>query len=210
MPETPAADDSPNGRERLIEAAVRLFARDGFDATSLRAVATESGVSWGLIRFYFGSKEGLREAVEARVVGEYLDRAIKAAAITSLDEILRAIEEQQAARLSLADVSGYLRRAIIEDRPMATEFVRRLIAEANWGPYAELRKDFPDETWLDDPIPAVARKLGYVLGAPQFEHLLGSSVFSVDDLKARNAQEVRMVELLRLGLETERTRRAGG
>lgn len=46
-------------------AARRLFAADGFDRTSIRAVAAESGVDPALVMHYFASKEGLfRAAIE--------------------------------------------------------------------------------------------------------------------------------------------------
>src|SRR4051794_31825755 len=115
---TAAAEaEQPKGRERLIEAAVRLFGRDGFDATSLRAVADEAGVSWGLVRFYFGSKEGLRDAAEARVVEGYLDRVVAGSTVRTLDDLARVIAASEAESPSLPEVARFLRRAIIEGRP---------------------------------------------------------------------------------------------
>jgi len=51
-------------REGILGAAQRQFSEDGFANTSVRSVAREAGVDPGLVRHYFGSKEGLlREAV---------------------------------------------------------------------------------------------------------------------------------------------------
>jgi AcrR family transcriptional regulator len=55
-------------RDEIADAAVRCFARDGFGA-SLRTVAAEAGVSAALILHHFGSKQGLIEACDARVLG---------------------------------------------------------------------------------------------------------------------------------------------
>jgi AcrR family transcriptional regulator len=46
-------------REALRRAAQALFARDGFAATSVRAIAKEAGVDPTLVIRHFGSKEGL-------------------------------------------------------------------------------------------------------------------------------------------------------
>ena len=55
-------------RQDIAAAALRCFARDGFDV-SLRTVAAEAGVSAALIVHHFGSKQGLREAVDDLVLG---------------------------------------------------------------------------------------------------------------------------------------------
>lgn len=189
-----------NGRERLIEAAIDLFGRDGFDATSLRAVAEEAGVSWGLVRFHFGSKEGLREAAEERVIAEYLDLVAVSADILDTRELSRLIEEK-AARLPL--VTRFLRRAIIEERPVAFEFVKRLIASSG-SVEKQLYHEFPSESWIADPMRNVASRLGYLVLAPLFLSLLGRDVFSIEELKLRNRQVLRTNELIRKGLEIER------
>jgi AcrR family transcriptional regulator len=46
-----------------LDAARRLFTTDGYDQTSIRAVASASGVDSALVMHYFGSKEGLFNAV---------------------------------------------------------------------------------------------------------------------------------------------------
>lgn len=46
-------------RDAILDAALRLFAAQGFEATSLRAIAAEAGVDAALIRHFFGDKESL-------------------------------------------------------------------------------------------------------------------------------------------------------
>ncbi|ROU07299.1 TetR/AcrR family transcriptional regulator [Lysobacter enzymogenes] len=62
-PGRPAATDSPDLRERLLDAAIACYARQGIAATSLRAIAAEAGVNPALLHYYFGDKEQLQEAV---------------------------------------------------------------------------------------------------------------------------------------------------
>lgn len=49
-------------RRTIAEAAMRLFRRDGYEGTTMRAVAREAGVSVGNAYYYFSSKEHLIQA----------------------------------------------------------------------------------------------------------------------------------------------------
>jgi AcrR family transcriptional regulator len=51
----PAADK----RRAILEAAIRVFARQGYNATRVADVADEAGVAYGLVYHYFRSKEAL-------------------------------------------------------------------------------------------------------------------------------------------------------
>jgi AcrR family transcriptional regulator len=51
-------------RARIREAAIALFAEKGMAATTIRDIAQAAGVSSGLLRHHFGSKEGLRDACD--------------------------------------------------------------------------------------------------------------------------------------------------
>jgi AcrR family transcriptional regulator len=46
-------------KDLLVQAALELFARHGFEGTSIRMIAKEAGVSLGLLYNYFESKEAL-------------------------------------------------------------------------------------------------------------------------------------------------------
>jgi AcrR family transcriptional regulator len=50
---------TPDTREAILTVARRRFATRGYDATSLRGIATEAQVDPALVIHYFGSKEGL-------------------------------------------------------------------------------------------------------------------------------------------------------
>ncbi|WP_020537774.1 TetR/AcrR family transcriptional regulator [Lewinella cohaerens] len=50
-------------KERILEAALELFAKQGFAATSTNAIAKKAGVSEGLLFKHFGNKQGLLEAL---------------------------------------------------------------------------------------------------------------------------------------------------
>ena len=50
-------------QEKILETALHLFAKEGFDNTSTSKIAHEAGVSEGLIFRHFKNKEGLLEAL---------------------------------------------------------------------------------------------------------------------------------------------------
>ena len=56
-------------KDRILDAAERLFARDGFEATSLRAITAEAKVNLAAVNYHFQSKEALVQAVIGRRMG---------------------------------------------------------------------------------------------------------------------------------------------
>ncbi|MBN1239501.1 MAG: CerR family C-terminal domain-containing protein [Gammaproteobacteria bacterium] len=56
-PAPPARGDAT--RIALIDAAIEVFGRDGFDAASTRTIAGAAGVNQALIGYHFGGKSGL-------------------------------------------------------------------------------------------------------------------------------------------------------
>ncbi len=59
---------SPGTKERILDAAERLFAERGVAATSLRAIIAAAGVNLAAVHYHFGSKEALVAAVVGRRV----------------------------------------------------------------------------------------------------------------------------------------------
>jgi AcrR family transcriptional regulator len=53
-------------RQRIFDAAEKLFAENGFAGTPLRAISSTAGVDLALINHHFGSKQRLFEAVISR------------------------------------------------------------------------------------------------------------------------------------------------
>jgi AcrR family transcriptional regulator len=55
--------DGEQSRERLLHAALSLFAHQGFTKTSTREIAEAAGTNLAAIKYYFGDKAGLYRAV---------------------------------------------------------------------------------------------------------------------------------------------------
>jgi AcrR family transcriptional regulator len=64
-------------KEKILQAALQLFAKEGFYATSTNKIAKAAGVSEGLIFRHFCNKEGLLQAIleegESRIKTLFVD-----------------------------------------------------------------------------------------------------------------------------------------
>ena len=108
----------------LIAAGLLLFGRQGFAATSTRALAAQAGTNIASIAYHFGSKEGLR-----RACGEEVARRI-GAALSGVTALPATTPEAARAQLELI-----LRRmAVFVTTSRAAEpllpFMLREVAEA--------------------------------------------------------------------------------
>ncbi len=63
----PPSSDSALTRERILRAAMKIFAESGYEATTFQAIAAEIGLTRPAINNYFGSKPELYGAVVRRV-----------------------------------------------------------------------------------------------------------------------------------------------
>jgi len=77
--------NADRSRAAILDAAERLFATKGYDATSLNEVGAAAGVSRGTPGYFFGSKSDLYQAVLDRCFTEVRDavRAGRARALAS-------------------------------------------------------------------------------------------------------------------------------
>src|SRR5258708_35196227 len=76
-------------RTRILDAAESAFADHGYNGASMRAIVREAGVNLATVYYYFGSKNGLMEAVLKRRFGPLREEQL---------ELLRAAEHHEAGR----------------------------------------------------------------------------------------------------------------
>ncbi len=113
---------------RNQDEALRLFAERGPDAVTVRQIAAAAGVSPGLVIHRFGSKDGLREAVDGHVLAMFG---------AMLTELTTSDLYEPGATGSLAEavmkhlppgspVPAYLRRLLLAGGDSGRELFRRL------------------------------------------------------------------------------------
>ncbi len=104
------------GRARIRDAALGVFAERGAKGATVQLIAAAAGVSTGLIRHHFGSKEGLREVCDEYAIGTLLEQARRA-----LDEDTAAPGFLDSMYRASGPSTRYLARALVEGSPAAAE-----------------------------------------------------------------------------------------
>jgi TetR/AcrR family transcriptional regulator len=81
--------DHPQGEVplRILEIALDLFSRRGYEAAGIQEIAYEAGITKPTLYYYFGSKQGLLEAIVSRFGGEYIE-TLSAAAVYQHDLVM--------------------------------------------------------------------------------------------------------------------------
>lgn len=81
-------------RTDILNAALKLFSEFGFEGTSTRQIAKESGANMAMINYYFGSKEGVfLEIMEDKISGfkSQLDQ-INEEQIPAKEKLLKVVD----------------------------------------------------------------------------------------------------------------------
>lgn len=88
--------DSPTTQDLILDAAERLFARQGFASTTIKQIGNEAAVNPALLYYYYDSKETLYRAMLQRILGQLFARGADAIAnaATHTDRIRAFIRAQ--------------------------------------------------------------------------------------------------------------------
>lgn len=206
MPETEAESVPPTAaavdkRRAILDAAIRVFARQGYHATRVSDIADEAGVAYGLVYHYFRSKE----AVMNELFGERWQLLLAAG------EQVKAGDDPP--RAKLAAIAGFIidsyrhnpdlmKVIIIEVTRAANSFGRTHLPEIRraYDQVAAIVADAQrDGSFRDDIDPDFVGRSFY--GA--IEQLLSAWVFELlpaTDEEFDGAREM-LVELICGGLE---------
>lgn len=163
-------------RERVLEAAARLFAQKGYGGTGMRALAREAGVSLSMINYYFGSKQGVFEQLLDQIHDRYFGTVRRA--IESEDEIEGKVRAWVRGVVGLARRRGPEMRMFFIDLPAEVPGVldrkaRRiedligLMTQHVFGPLGR-EKDMP---FLGPGIGSMI--MSHFMARPMIEHMLG-------------------------------------
>jgi AcrR family transcriptional regulator len=151
-------------RERILEVALELFQERGYEATTMRMIATAAGVSLGNSYYYFPTKEHLVQGFYNRIhmdlVAASKEQLAKA---RSLRERLRVVMRAQVdVMLPYHAVSGALfRSALTPGSPLspfseasgparrkAINYLREVIDGSGSRFPADLAANLPELLWL--------------------------------------------------------------
>lgn len=155
-----AAEQSPTtkaqvSRERVIDAAAKIFVERGYAGTTMRAVATQVGFRAASLYYYYRSKEDLIEAVLARGMGSVADAVrvslaalppeatararIEAATFAHLNSVVTSGDYALASRRVMVQVPIHVRRRLVSLRDAYSELWLEILESARAG--GELRDE---------------------------------------------------------------------
>jgi AcrR family transcriptional regulator len=202
-----AAFEDLTARARIRNAALRYFTEFGFDRATIREIAGAAGVSPGLVRHHFGSKDDLRKACDAyalEALHAYVERAMT-------DEGLNDPSLVAEARDPLHPYQRYLARALIDESEAAAEIFDAMVAMTEQL-LRQIDKQRPDPPVADLRTRA-ALAVAMALGIPAFQRHISRSI-GADILSPEGDRRVVLAVLdiqshPTISLETARTLQQG-
>jgi AcrR family transcriptional regulator len=166
-----AAEDL-TARARIRDAALRLFAERGVEVATIRDIAAEAGVSGGLVRHHFGSKDDLRAACDRYALDQIMQ--IKEQAVR--DGRLADAGFLSAAHPAILLTYRYFARSLVDGSPSAAAMFDAMIELTE----AWLAQNHPGE--MTDPrgyaAIFVAMETGLLAMHAQLSRALGADIFS--------------------------------
>ncbi len=110
-----------NKRQLILEAAVRVFARQGYEASPVGDIAAQAGVAYGLVYHYFGSKDAVLEAVFREAWGR----------------LLAAVALAEETGETAADQLGLVVKIVLRSWRDDPDLVRLLVREVTRSPHIQ-------------------------------------------------------------------------
>jgi AcrR family transcriptional regulator len=164
---TPATPDGSRGeqtRRLIVDTAVRLFQQQGYDKTTMRAIAREAGLSVGNAYYYFPSKDHLVQEFYLRLQDEH--QAAVAPVLAAKTEFAERLHAVLSAAVDImapyhafagkfikvaADPGSSLSPFSAESAPareISQSIFRQLVAGTTTKIDPELTTDLPELLWL--------------------------------------------------------------
>jgi AcrR family transcriptional regulator len=123
---TASAEADLTARARIRDVAIGRFAADGVDATSVRAIAGDAGVSPALVIHHFGTKDALRVECDEHVAALIRERKLAAMGAGSAFDPLAALREAGDG----PPVLRYLATTLVDGSPHVAALVDEMIDDA--------------------------------------------------------------------------------
>lgn len=111
--------------QKIIDAAVTVFAREGFHEARVSDIAREADVAYGLVYHYFKTKEAVLERIFEQTWSQ-------------LSEGLRAVSERDA---PVADRLGSVVKLMLKSYRLAPDLIRVLVVEVTRSGHLRGRVD---------------------------------------------------------------------
>lgn len=174
-------------RARIREAALKHFAEEGYQRATIRGIAQTAGVSPGLLRHHYGSKEALRQACD-----EYVFETLHRLNAELLEDLGRAA----ALRRASERFGRYVARSLADGSATAGAIFDEMVTSTGqWLARADEARSASDPPAVDRRIRAalvtamaagisllhehVSRALGCDMFAPEGERLVALGLLDI-------------------------------
>ena len=195
-----AAFEDLTARARIREAALRHFADEGYERATIRSIAQTAGVSPGLLRHHFGSKEELRRACD-----EYVSEMLRRVNAQLLGDPGDAAGAHRASKR----FQRYIARALVDGSATAGPIFDEMVTlTEQWLARADETR--PDPPAVDRRIRAalvtamavgipllqehVSRAMGTDMFAPEGDRLLALGLLDIYSHKLINEETASAAE----------------
>ncbi|GAA3961861.1 TetR family transcriptional regulator [Actinomadura viridis] len=155
---------SEQTRALIVETALRLFRERGYEATTMRVIAKEAGVSVGNAYYYFGSKEELLQAYYDQLQEEHVKacREVLAAERDFAPRLLGVLKARVDTMVPYHEFAGKFFKFAAEPtsplnpfsadsgpaRAAAVAIYREVVDGSSLKIDAEFRQELPELLWL--------------------------------------------------------------
>jgi len=110
-------------RQRILNAAEKLFGESGYAATSLRHIISEANVNLAAVHYHFGSKQDLLDQVILRKAGSMNERRLKLLDQFEAEAVQRPVSVEKIV------VAFILPAILIDNSPEFVKLMGRVYAE---------------------------------------------------------------------------------
>lgn len=173
------ADERPG---EVLDAALRLFVRNGFAATKVEDIATDAGLSKGAIYRYFSSKEEIFESLVNRALTPMADRTTNIATTSQENPavLLKNILTMVIAVLADPDTLALPRLVLMEAGrfPALAAAYRRQVIDKAMAALETIVQRGVDEGVFRPVSPRLAVR--NIIG-PVFAHILLGQIFGIEE-----------------------------
>ncbi len=159
-------------KDKIIQCAIELFSRKGFEATSVREIAGAAEVNVAMINYYFGSKEHLLEkAIDDKLsyLRNIFSELVKNTELTAIEKIDKIIELVIERKFSNRKFNHLLHRELsLANRPQLKTTITELLM-LNITPIKQIIKDgvrtgeFKEGVDIEMTVATVAGTIHYLL-----------------------------------------------
>ena len=212
----PAPERSAETRDRILDAALRIFSAEGLAGARTEQIAAAAGVNKALLYYYFESKEKLYLAALESVTSRVRDSSMAAilADASPGERILRVALNHFDRILTQREFQSLMQQEMIRMHK-GEEGAWPLLAKRVFGPLqAALQStvregiesgELIEADWLQYPLVALGANVFYFLSAPIWRLIMDFEPLDPEVLRARR---VSMVEFLGKAIFVNRSRGA--